>query len=158
MLAPLGVLLTAGMLVACQGVLAPSAAPAITVYKSPTCGCCAAWADHLASNGFEVRVVDEPRMNPLKGSLGVPEAMRSCHTATLGNYVIEGHVPAADIHRLLAEQPDIDGLAVPGMPIGSPGMEQGDRVDSYTVFAFDASGQRAFAHHGSAREATPPDG
>ena len=122
--------------------------PIVTVYKSPTCGCCAAWVDHLSENGFATKVIDEPQMNPLKGSLGVPAELRSCHTATIGDYVIEGHVPAADIHRLLEEGLTIDGLAVPGMPIGSPGMEMGDRVDAYAVIAFDGEARSEFARHG----------
>lgn len=124
-----------------------AAVPVMTVYKSPTCGCCVAWVDHLRANGLTVEVVDEPQMNPLKGSLGVPGDLRSCHTATIGDYVVEGHVPAQDIQRLLAERPAVRGLAVPGMPIGSPGMEMGDRVDPYEVIAFKGEQRTVFAQH-----------
>ncbi|MBB87106.1 MAG: CopG family transcriptional regulator [Xanthomonadales bacterium] len=120
----------------------------VTVYKSPTCGCCEAWVDHLIENGFEVAVVDEPQMNPLKGSLGVPNDLRSCHTAKVDGYIIEGHVPASDIQRLLVERPDVQGLAAPNMPIGSPGMEMGTRVDPYRVMAFSADSRTVFAEHG----------
>lgn len=139
-------------LVACGGgddraAEAQAALPVMTVYKSPTCGCCVAWVDHLRANGLTVEVVDEPQMNPLKGSLGVPGDLRSCHTATIGDYVVEGHVPAQDIQRLLAERPAVQGLAVPGMPIGSPGMEMGDRVDPYEVIAFQGEQRQVFAQH-----------
>ena len=109
--------------------------PAVTVYKSPTCGCCTKWVDHLRKHGFQVTAKDTEDMNAIKASLGVPRNLTSCHTAVVGKYVIEGHVPAEDITRLLAEKPKVVGLAVPGMPAGSPGMETG-RVDRYDVIAF----------------------
>lgn len=126
--------------------------PLMTVYKSPTCGCCAKWVDHMREHGFEVAVVDDQQMGMRKAQLGVPQAMGSCHTATVGDYVIEGHVPAEDVLRLLREKPDAAGLAVPGMPIGSPGMEVGDRVDPYTVWLYQKEGDRtaAWARHGPA--------
>jgi hypothetical protein len=126
-----------------------TALPVVTVYKSPTCGCCAEWAEHMQAAGFEVKTVDQADVTPKKNDLGVPMGARSCHTATVGDYAIEGHVPAGDVKRLLAEEPDVAGLAVPGMPIGSPGMEMPGRAQqSYQVYAF--SGGRAtgvFAQH-----------
>ncbi|MEM1128198.1 MAG: DUF411 domain-containing protein [Bacteroidota bacterium] len=123
--------------------------PTITVYKTPTCGCCVKWMDHLAANGFPVEGEDRPDMVPTKETLGVPGPLRSCHTALVDGYVIEGHVPAADIQRLLDERPDIVGLSVPAMPIGSPGMEvEGRPAQAYQVIAFDAEGeQTVFAEY-----------
>ncbi len=121
---------------------------AIKVYKSPTCGCCGDWVDHLEDNGFTVDVTDTQLMNQIKVDAGLTPQLASCHTAFIGDYVIEGHVPAADIRRLVAEQPVARGLAVPGMPIGSPGMEIGDRKDPYQVLLFNESGQtRVFADY-----------
>ncbi len=99
------------------------ALPLVFVHKSPTCGCCGAWVEHMRSAGFEVEVRDSDDLNPIKKSLGVPADKASCHTAQVGDYFVEGHVPADDVKRLLAEHPDARGLAVPGMPAGSPGME-----------------------------------
>jgi hypothetical protein len=110
--------------------------PSVTVYQSPTCGCCNEWVDHLRDNGFAVKTTDMQDVRPMKNRLGVPKMLSSCHTAVVGGYVVEGHVPATDIKRLLRQQPDVTGLSVPGMPVGSPGMEQGDRVDPYRVVAF----------------------
>lgn len=119
----------------------------VTVYKSPTCGCCTAWADHLRKEGFRVVAIDTSDLEPIKRRHDVPHALGSCHTAVVGDYVIEGHVPVADIRRLLAERPAIRGLAVPGMPQGSPGMETGVK-DSYQVVSFTRDGKTAvFAHH-----------
>lgn len=122
---------------------------AITVYKDPSCGCCTKWVDHLRANGFAVDARDRSDMDALKDSLGVPAALRSCHTGIAGRYVIEGHVPASDVKRLLASKPkDLVGIAVPGMPTGSPGMEMGGRVDRYDVTGFGAGGRsRVFAKH-----------
>lgn len=121
----------------------------VVVYKSPTCNCCSNWVEHLRQSGFKVEVHNQSAINPLKAKLGIPQNLASCHTATVDGYVIEGHVPAGDIRRLLAEKPQAKGLAVPGMPIGSPGMEQGDRVDPYDVLLFDGRGEpRVFATHG----------
>jgi hypothetical protein len=121
----------------------------ITVYKDPSCGCCTKWVAHLQANGFAPEVHDRPDMNALKDSLGVPTALRSCHTAVAAQYVIEGHVPAADLKRLLAAKPPkIVGIAVAGMPVGSPGMEMGGRADRYDVVAFAAGGAtHVFARH-----------
>ena len=122
----------------------------ITVYKDPSCGCCTKWVTHLASNGFKPIARDRSDMDALKDSLGVPSALRSCHTAVLGKFVIEGHVPAADVKRLIASAPKgVLGLAVPGMPSGSPGMEVPGQADRYDVVAFTAGGKtRVFATHG----------
>ena len=121
----------------------------MTVYKTPTCGCCSGWVDHARLQGFRVVTRDLHDVAPIKKRNGVPEALWSCHTAIIGDYVIEGHVPAADIRRLLAERPEVVGLAVPGMPIGSPGMElPGVAAEPYEVLSFDASGNiRTFAKH-----------
>lgn len=121
----------------------------ITVYKDPSCGCCKNWVEHLRANGFAPEVHDRSDMDALKDSLGVPNALRSCHTGVVGTYVIEGHVPAADVKQLLATKPaKTMGVAVPGMPAGSPGMEMGGRVDRYDVIAFAPGGAtRVFARH-----------
>jgi hypothetical protein len=117
----------------------PPAAGAVSVSKSATCGCCAKWNDHMRTAGFTVNSTDLPDVTPVKDKYGVPAALRSCHTAVVGGYVIEGHVPADVIKKLLRERPAVVGIAVPGMPSGSPGME-GSRVDSYNVMSFDKSG------------------
>jgi hypothetical protein len=124
---------------------APGAATAASallavVYKTPTCGCCAKWVDHLKANGFAVEVHDVEAVEPTKAELGIPAALASCHTAKIGGYVFEGHVPAEVIQRVLREKPQITGVAVPGMPMGSPGME-GPSRDRYDVVAFDGNGQ-----------------
>lgn len=127
---------------------AVASAAEVTVYKSPTCGCCKAWIAHLEENGFEVEARDVPDVVPHKIEHGVTPQLASCHTAVVDGYVIEGHVPAGDIRRLLAERPAVKGLSVPGMPVGSPGMEQGDRVDPYDVLSFDEAGRtRVFSSH-----------
>lgn len=122
---------------------------AVEVYKSPTCGCCSKWIDHLRQHGFSVSVTDLADVSVIKTKHRVPGAVASCHTALVGGYVVEGHVPAADVRRLMAERPAIAGIAVPGMPIGSPGMEvDGRAADPYDVVSFD-SGNRVtvFAAH-----------
>lgn len=117
-----------------------AAAPTpITVYKSPSCGCCAKWVDHLSAHGFEVTAKDMDDLSEVKATFGVPEALQSCHTATAGKYLVEGHVPADVIQKMLQERPAILGLAVPGMPTGSPGME-GGRAEHYNVVAFQRNG------------------
>jgi hypothetical protein len=123
--------------------LAATAGPEVTVYKSPSCGCCSKWVDHLKASGFSVTVRDVQNVEPLKQRFGVPPRLASCHTATVSGYVIEGHVPARDIQRLLAEKPRVKGLAVPGMPVGSPGMEQGSVKQPYDVVSFDERGATA---------------
>ncbi|WP_425153121.1 DUF411 domain-containing protein [Candidatus Palauibacter sp.] len=117
-----------------------AAAPTIKVYKSPSCGCCALWVDHMREAGFELDVEDTLDMVGVKMDAGVPLQLQTCHTALVGDYVFEGHIPAEVIARFLAEAPAARGLAVPDMPIGSPGMEFGDRVDPYDVIQFDAEG------------------
>lgn len=109
----------------------------IEVYRSPTCGCCGKWIDHLKEENFKVKdyVVDDVQV--IKDKYGVSKDMASCHTALVGGYVVEGHVPAVDIRRLLKERPVISGISVPGMPIGTPGMDMGGRKDSYKVISFD---------------------
>lgn len=105
----------------------------VTVWKTPNCGCCKAWVAHLQKNGFAVVVNDVEDTAPIRLKLGMPEKMGSCHTASLGDYVLEGHVPAREIRQLLREKPKALGLAVPGMPMGSPGMEMGGTGDAYNV-------------------------
>jgi hypothetical protein len=125
---------------------APPRRPAITamqVYRSPTCGCCAKWVDHVKAAGFSPTVHQVEDVSPVKARGGVPGELQSCHTALIGGYVIEGHVPADVIQQLLTERPKVAGLAVPGMPVGSPGMEQGSRVDPYQVIAFTKDGKRS---------------
>lgn len=142
-------ILCAALLSAC-GPGAKSGQPTIEVWKSATCKCCSKWADYLRREGFNVTVHNEGAMNPLKTRLGVPLPLASCHTGVVDGYVIEGHVPAADIRKLLSEKPQALDLAVPGMPIGSPGMEQGDRYDAYETLVFDRSGaSQIFAVHGA---------
>jgi hypothetical protein len=121
----------------------------MTVYKSKTCECCAKWVDHIRAGAFAVTVHDEEDMDPLKDQMGVPAGVRSCHTGIVDKYLIEGHVPASDIHRLLAERPKTAGLAVPGMPPRTHGMAPpGVEVGGYEVVAFRADGQtRIFARH-----------
>lgn len=127
---------------------AQSGQPLVEVWKSPTCQCCSKWVEHLRQSGFNVTVHNESAMNPLKAQLGVPQNLASCHTAKVAGYVIEGHVPAQDIRKLLSDKPKVLGLAVPGMPIGSPGMEQGDRKDAYETLAFTAGAESTvYAKH-----------
>lgn len=114
--------------------------PEVTVYKSPTCGCCAEWVTHLRDNGFPVTVKERVNVGPVKRQVGVPKQLSSCHTAVVGDYVVEGHVPAQEVKRLLQDKPKLRGLSVPGMPIGSPGMERGDYVEAYSVVGFTPRG------------------
>lgn len=116
---------------------------AITVYKSPTCGCCKKWVHHLTKNGFSVKAIDQDdrnKLNRIKATGGVSPQLASCHTAFIDGYVIEGHVPAKDIERLLKERPRVAGLSVPGMPMGTPGME-GYRKDPFNVVSFTRKGK-----------------
>jgi hypothetical protein len=118
-----------------------------TVYKSPSCGCCSKWVDHLKANGHTVATKNIENLDMIKKMAGVPEPLQSCHTAMVNGYVIEGHVPANDIKRLLAERPEAKGLAVPGMPAGSPGME-GGTPDRYNVMLFKKGGaSNVYAKH-----------
>ena len=119
----------------------------ITVYKSPYCGCCAEWVTHMRSHGHDMKTVEMEDLTAIKKMTGVGEHLQSCHTAVVDGYVIEGHVPAADVARLLTEKPKARGLAVPGMPIGSPGME-GANPEPYEVLLFQADGSaRVYARH-----------
>lgn len=120
--------------------------PLVTVTKDPSCGCCGAWADHVRAAGFPVRIVESEDVDALKARLGVPAELASCHTAEVEGYVVEGHVPATALTRLLAERPPATGLAVPGMPAGSPGMEYPGTVsEAYEVVLFGPKGRTTFA-------------
>lgn len=118
----------------------PAIPPEVQVYKTATCGCCVKWVDHLEENGFRVRVQDVVDVAPYRKKGGVPAPLGACHTAFVDGYVVEGHVPADAVKRLLAEKPKIAGLVVPGMPIGSPGMEMGSRKDPYAILALGKDG------------------
>lgn len=139
-----GLILAAILLASCR-----SAEPGtITVYKSPTCGCCEKWIEHLEAGGFAVEAIDVKNVGQIKKKHGIPAELSSCHTALVDGYVIEGHVPAEDVRRLLEERPEIAGLAVPEMPIGSPGME-GPNPEAYEVIAFTEQGSSyTYASHG----------
>ncbi len=135
---------------------APSAASAasaasattITVFKDPNCGCCKEWVTHLRKHAFTVVAKDTSDVASIKATARVPRQLNSCHTAFVNGYVVEGHVPAADIQRMLTEKPKIAGIAVPGMPAGSPGMEVPGRADRYEVIAFGRDGSTSvFARH-----------
>ncbi|MDF2688578.1 MAG: twin-arginine translocation signal protein [Microvirga sp.] len=144
----LTVLGTAGAVLAFNPALAEAGLPKVVVSKDPNCGCCSGWVDHLKAAGFPVEVITTPQVNRVKTRLGVPDDLASCHTAEVGGYVVEGHVPADAIKRLLTERPQAKGLAVPGMPAGSPGMEvTGVNDDTYDVVLFGPSGQRTFARY-----------
>jgi hypothetical protein len=125
------------------GLLMPAAAAplaAITVHRDPSCGCCGAWVEHLRREGFDATIVETSALDAVKRRLGVPAELASCHTAEVQGYVVEGHVPASAIRKLLAERPQAAGLAVPGMPIGSPGME-GPRTEPLVTYTFGGSGE-----------------
>lgn len=120
----------------------------VTVFKDPNCGCCEQWVEHLRKHAFTVAVKDTSDVTAAKRTGRVPERLYSCHTAFVGGYVVEGHVPADDIKRLLAERPKVAGIGVGGMPVGSPGMEYGNRKDRYDVMAFTRDGStKVFASH-----------
>lgn len=123
------------------------ASHAMTVYHDPNCGCCGKWVEHMRANDFLVEAIPTADMNWVKLDLGVPRNLPSCHTAVVGDYVIEGHVPAEDVLRLLTEQPDARGLSVPGMPLGSPGMEADGRRMAYDVIRFDDDGNTSVFNH-----------
>jgi hypothetical protein len=122
-----------------------AAAPVINVYKSPTCGCCGKWAEHLRANGFVVNVNAIQDVTAFRAQAGVPAALASCHTALVDGYVVEGHVPAVDIRKLLAERPKARGLAVPGMPAAAPGM-YAPHASGYDVLLFQADGATRVYH------------
>lgn len=123
--------------------------PSVLVYKGPACGCCESWVGHMRAAGFTVEVRNTEDLGTIMARAGVPAELGSCHTAEVGGYFVEGHVPADDVKRLLAEKPDARGLAVPGMPQGSPGMEQGGVRQAYDVLLVAKNGSTSvFAHHG----------
>ena len=134
---------------ASPAVAAPARTQQMVVHKSPTCGCCGAWVEHMRAAGFQVEVRETDDLHPIKQRVGVPLGKGSCHTAEIGGYFIEGHVPAEDVKRLLAQKLDAKGLVVPGMPAGSPGMELPDgRTEPYTVELVHRDGSTgAFATH-----------
>jgi hypothetical protein len=121
----------------------PAAKPVVTVYKDATCGCCSLWIEHMKASGFEVKALDVEDIDVVKKTYGVPPALTSCHTALVGGYVLEGHVPADSVKRMMSEKPAIAGIAVPGMPAGSPGMEVPGRKDAFSVISFDKTGKQA---------------
>lgn len=125
------------------GFAAPAPGPVITVYKTPTCGCCRNWVEHLRKHGYRVVTRDVQDVQPFKTQHHVPAGAQSCHTAVVNGYVVEGHVPADVIDRLLRERPKVAGVAVPGMPMGSPGMEMGGHAEHYDVLSFDRNGRTA---------------
>ncbi len=118
----------------------------MTVYRSPTCGCCGKWVEQMKTSGFAVKDVVTDEVDKIKGERGVPENLRSCHTALVGDYVVEGHVPAADIQDILKRKPSAVGLAVPGMVVGSPGMEMGGKKAPFDVVEFDKKGDVRVVH------------
>ncbi|MFN0190571.1 MAG: DUF411 domain-containing protein [Aestuariivirga sp.] len=129
-------------------ILSAAGPPEMIAYRNPGCGCCSKWAMGLQADGFLVKLVDDTDLAGRRAAAGVPADLAGCHTAFLGNYVIEGHVPSEDIVRFLKEKPDALGLAVPGMPLGSPGMETAGAPDKYDVILFKADGsRRVFASH-----------
>ncbi len=134
----------AGLLLADSSSSAQQKPSTLSVFKTATCGCCNKWVDHMKANGFEVKVQDVEDIDAVKSKLGVWPELSSCHTSRVEGYVIEGHVPAAAVQRLLKERPKVAGLAVPGMPAGSPGMEvpSGHR-DPYAIVTFNRNGQTA---------------
>ncbi|MBI4476878.1 MAG: DUF411 domain-containing protein [Acidobacteria bacterium] len=135
------VLSIAGLAVAQPGL------PPMQVYKSPSCGCCVKWIEYFRQQGFKVTTTDVPEIQTIKKAHDISETLASCHTALVGGYIVEGHVPVEDVKRLLKERPKIAGIAVPGMPIGSPGME-GANPQTYNVFSFDKQGAIAiFSTH-----------
>lgn len=122
--------------------------PEATVYRDPACTCCGGWMKHMQAQGFTVKNVPTADMMTFKHEQGVTDNLASCHTAIIDGYVVEGHVPGDDIKQLLAQKPNVKGIAVPGMPVGTPGMEMGNKKDSYAVISFDKQGQtKVFKQH-----------
>jgi hypothetical protein len=121
--------------------LAATSLPQIEVFKNPDCGCCGAWVDHLKAAGFPVKVHETPDTSAVRKRHGIPNELGSCHTGVVAGYALEGHVPADEIKRLLAKKPSAAGLSVPGMPVGSPGMEVGSRKDPFQVLLIDKAGR-----------------
>ena len=137
-----GFALALGLVIAAPGM---ASAQTITVHKTPWCGCCTAWVDHLKENGFDVDVREAQNLTPIRRELGVPDKLMSCHTGEVDGYTLEGHVPATEIRRLLAERPSVKGLSVPGMPMGSPGMETPRAPDTYNVVLFSENSEETYA-------------
>jgi len=147
-----GIVVASGLLLVSVGAAAkrgnatPTKPIAIKVYKTPTCGCCKGWVQHLRDNGFQVETMDMPDLSMIKQKYGVKKELQACHTAIVNGYVVEGHVPADVILKMLKEHPAVAGIAVPGMPSGSPGMEGGAK-QAYDVVSFDKAGHtRVYAH------------
>lgn len=141
-------LLLAATPLALMSLATPAAAAVINVVKTASCGCCGKWVEHMRKAGHDVRVTNVEDVTPTARKLGVPDDLRSCHTSTVGGYAIEGHVPAADVARLLREKPKAAGIAVPGMVAGSPGMEMGSNKPPYQTILFTRDGKRkVFAQH-----------
>jgi hypothetical protein len=143
--AVLGLLTSAVVVTLATGVHAEST-PAMNVFKDPNCTCCGAWVEYLQANGFTVTAAAAPNLREVKARFGVPKELSSCHTGVISGYVVEGHVPVDAIQRLLAERPAATGLAVPGMPMGSPGMEGGSPVE-YDVILFAPNRQEIFGRY-----------
>lgn len=138
----LGMALAAAAPLAAGVRLSAQAKPQMTVYKSSTCGCCSKWVEHMQANGFDVKALDVEDVDKVKKERGVPVSAYSCHTGIVNGYAVEGHVPAAAVKKMLAEKPAILGIAVPGMPMGSPGMEvPSGQKDKFDVVAFDKAGK-----------------
>jgi hypothetical protein len=133
----------AGALAQSAGTPVAAAEPVITVHRDPNCGCCLGWVQHLQKAGFRTKVLETRDVDAVKSRLGVPDELAACHTAEIAGYVIEGHVPATALKRFLAEKPNATGLAVPGMPIGSPGMEGGN-PEPYEAVLFGPAGRRTY--------------
>lgn len=149
----LGLALAAAPAVVVAGRTRAESLPRMIVTKDPSCGCCSGWAEHVRAAGFPVEIVETESLNRVKARLGVPQDLAGCHTAEVAGYVIEGHVPASVIRRVLDEKPDAAGLSVPGMPVGSPGMEvEGSPPDEYDVILFGPSGRRRYARFRGAEE------
>jgi len=143
---------TPAALLAATAQAAPTKLPDVHVWKSPTCGCCTAWVDHMRKAGFVVNITEVDDTGPTRKRLGMPAKLGSCHTALVGGYVLEGHVPADDVKRLLRSKTTGLGLSVPGMPVGSPGMEMGPRLDPYAVLLVQRDGSTSvFSHYPKAK-------
>jgi hypothetical protein len=138
-----GMLIVAATSLLQSAMPAAAAEPVITVHKDPSCGCCSGWVQHLQEAGFPTKVIETRDLDAVKTRLKIPDDLAACHTAEVAGYVIEGHVPASALKRFLAEKPDATGLAVPGMPAGSPGME-GGTPERYDVVLFGPNGRRTY--------------
>lgn len=136
----LALFLAAAVMIVLMTATGPAISAEITVYKSPSCGCCGKWVTHMKRNGHTLKIKNLDDLDMIKKMAGVPEPFQSCHTALVDGYVVEGHVPAKDVERLLKEKPKARGIAVPGMPMGSPGMEQGGETERYNVMMFKPDG------------------